>query len=209
MDARERFLRDSQELLNHWNGKNIIVHDASVYELQIAARSALTKYGMDKTKQAIDRYAEAFHDQGYLECEYAWSLPGFLRTSQAMPQYLDDGEKWVNYCRFKQGYTCRGNELSEYQRMLAWLKRLPYKEYLKTEHWLHFKTEALKFFGHKCQHCGTGKKVTIHHKTYLNRGRETFSDVTALCKNCHGEEHGITGKGLLKQAEWEARQAAK
>jgi 5-methylcytosine-specific restriction endonuclease McrA len=64
-----------------------------------------------------------------------------------------------------------------------------YREYLKSEHWINFKKESLNFLGHKCQRCGSTRKVIIHHKTYINRGHEALADVEALCKRCHQIEH--------------------
>lgn len=71
-------------------------------------------------------------------------------------------------------------------------KNIAYKLYVKTEHWQHFRTEALKFAQYKCQLCNAkDAELNVHHKNYDNLGRETFNDVIVLCKECHEVHHGI------------------
>lgn len=71
------------------------------------------------------------------------------------------------------------------------LRVMDYKAYLLTDHWSHFRSEALKNAGDKCQVCGcTDKQLHVHHNTYENRGRETFNDVVVLCCDCHKKFHG-------------------
>ena len=69
------------------------------------------------------------------------------------------------------------------------LQQMPYELYLQTEHWKHFRGEALKFYQNKCQTCGKVKVLDVHHRNYENRGRETFNDVELLCDGCHGKFH--------------------
>lgn len=71
------------------------------------------------------------------------------------------------------------------------LQNMPYKLYLETEHWKHFRAETLKFAQYKCQLCNSkDTELNVHHKNYDNVGRETFNDVIVLCKLCHGTHHG-------------------
>lgn len=79
-----------------------------------------------------------------------------------------------------------------YDDYLKLMMKMDYGDYMKTNHWKHFRSEAIKFFGAKCQLCNdTQTEIHIHHKTYDNRGRETFNDVIPLCKNCHELVHDI------------------
>lgn len=89
---------------------------------------------------------------------------------------------------FKNNNTIDNNL---YQQTLDYFKSLPYKEYLKTEHWQHFRKEAVKYFQGKCQLCNSEESLNLHHRTYENLGRETFNDVILLCKDCHGKFHGF------------------
>lgn len=81
------------------------------------------------------------------------------------------------------------NISESYNNMLNTLKYMPYEEYLQTEHWLHFRNEALKWSQNKCQLCEKTHNLNVHHKTYKNRGRETFNDIIVLCKDCHAKIH--------------------
>lgn len=88
------------------------------------------------------------------------------------------------------------NEL--YEIALLRLQSLPYKLYLQTEHWKHFRAEALKHEQYKCQLCNSkDKELNVHHRSYENIGRETFNDVIVLCKDCHEKFHSkeICGVG--------------
>ena len=80
---------------------------------------------------------------------------------------------------------------STYLISIAQMQAMPYKEYLKTAHWQHFKSEALRFYKSECQLCnGKNKQLDVHHKDYKNIGCETFNDVTVLCDDCHNTHHG-------------------
>jgi len=92
--------------------------------------------------------------------------------------------------RYKVIYKIDG-----YKDFLTLMKHMPYEEYLKTEHWRHFREEAILFFGKKCQLCNSKERtIHIHHKTYENRGRETFNDVIPLCHICHKKIHAMEEK---------------
>ncbi|MCK4623146.1 MAG: HNH endonuclease [Desulfuromonadales bacterium] len=80
----------------------------------------------------------------------------------------------------------------EYEEFINSLRKMPYKNYLRTKHWRHFRSEEIKFFQNKCQMCSSIEKeysLHLHHNSYKNRGRETFNDVILLCKKCHQKHH--------------------
>lgn len=82
-----------------------------------------------------------------------------------------------------------------YRQYLEVLKTIEYSDYLQTEHWLWFRKESIRHAMGQCQLCGDNKSIlNVHHKTYANRGRETFLDVIVLCKNCHETFHEIKNK---------------
>lgn len=75
--------------------------------------------------------------------------------------------------------------INETYNVSLWqLRRMPHELYLQTEHWKHFRAEALKFF-RTCQLCDGYRNLDVYHKNYKNRGRETFNDVTVICHDCH------------------------
>lgn len=83
--------------------------------------------------------------------------------------------------------------ISEYNKFLKIINDLPYREYLKTEHWNHFRKKCLEQF-QECQLCNQKEDLKVHHKTYENKGRETFRDIIVLCSYCHEKTHCIFKK---------------
>lgn len=82
-------------------------------------------------------------------------------------------------------------EQEQKQSAVTALRKLPYKEYLLTEHWQEFRKHALKRAKYRCQLCNKSGKLDIHHRTYENLGCEHVSDVIALCRECHEKHHDI------------------
>ena len=81
---------------------------------------------------------------------------------------------------------------------IAYLRNLPYKEYLLTEHWQRFRKDALKRAKYCCQLCNNADKLHVHHRTYKNLGDEDISDVIVLCCECHEKHHDIKPKELIQ-----------
>lgn len=80
--------------------------------------------------------------------------------------------------------------LGEYNRLrLLELKNMKYDKYLKTLHWKTRRKEALKAANNKCQLCGSGGELHVHHKNYDRRGEELAEDLIVLCKECHAKHH--------------------
>jgi len=69
------------------------------------------------------------------------------------------------------------------------LHTMPYKEYLKTDHWKEMRVQALAGADYKCQLCNTDKTLQVHHRTYERRGYEDLKDLTVLCRHCHAKHH--------------------
>ena len=170
-------------------------------------------YSKEEILKAIDNYVTVVNDKNYL-FDYKWNLETFLQKSNALPDFMDDGSKWRSYLdtvlpkhRNDRKFMTRNYSSKEeleldgellvikstdiYKTMMDILKKMPYSEYLQTEHWLHFKSEALKNAQHRCKLCNTNDDTLhVHHNNYDNRGRETFNDVIVLCGDCHAKFHG-------------------
>lgn len=80
------------------------------------------------------------------------------------------------------------------------ISKLPYKEYLQTDHWKNLRKSKLKQSGFKCQLCSSNKELHVHHNTYERKGYEYLSDLVVLCGNCHAKFHDVViddeSKGL-------------
>ena len=70
-------------------------------------------------------------------------------------------------------------------------KSMPYRDYLRTGHWMKKRQRALLRSGGMCQRCyAEGRPLEIHHLTYTRLGFEGDADLIALCATCHAKEHG-------------------
>lgn len=65
-----------------------------------------------------------------------------------------------------------------------------YQEYLKSPEWAATRRWALERAEHRCQVCNSDGPLDVHHRTYERLGHEWPSDLTVLCRDCHGLYHG-------------------
>lgn len=72
---------------------------------------------------------------------------------------------------------------------IAALRRMPYREYLKTQHWQRQRTFALERAGHVCELCGHRSELQVHHRSYDRLGFEHPADLIVLCDSCHEDHH--------------------
>jgi hypothetical protein len=66
---------------------------------------------------------------------------------------------------------------------IAALRRMPYKEYLRTAHWVRQRAFALERAGHICELCGHGDRLEVHHRTCARVGFEQPEDLIAFVIN--------------------------
>lgn len=85
----------------------------------------------------------------------------------------------------------REQNRAESAERLRQLKTMPYVEYLKTEHWKALRSNMLRRAGFRCQLCNAAEPLDVHHRTYENRGCESYQDLIALCRSCHEKHHDI------------------
>jgi len=71
-----------------------------------------------------------------------------------------------------------------------WRRRyVDYKDYLESDLWAAIKKVLFRHRGYKCEICGTGKNLTVHHLTYDRIGAENLDDLLVVCKSCHRQIH--------------------
>jgi len=71
--------------------------------------------------------------------------------------------------------------------MVLCLRQMPYREYLRTEHWSAVRQRALTRYNRQCMCCQDA--VDVHHVNYDHKGFEWQQDVIALCRECHTRWH--------------------
>jgi 5-methylcytosine-specific restriction endonuclease McrA len=66
------------------------------------------------------------------------------------------------------------------------LRRLPYRDYLRTAHWSRVRDLALERDRFVCALCQATDRLQIHHRSYVRKGFEQPEDVVVPCEDCHG-----------------------
>lgn len=89
------------EILQVYNTQNIINHKDLTPKIAGAIDKALKKDTKDTVLKAIERYGEAYKDEGYQFCTYKMTLEKFLTQGNGYTDWLDEGQKWINYSDFK------------------------------------------------------------------------------------------------------------
>ncbi len=96
----EQINPSTQTVFDTWNEKKILVHKTLTPELKRTIEKAVKAYGYDRVLIAIGRYSEMLKNEEYTMMTYRWSLRDFLKRVNALPEFMDDGSKWVNYCEY-------------------------------------------------------------------------------------------------------------
>jgi len=198
----------ASEILNHWNSKRIIVHRKYSRKTPLILKRIMEEYSKEEIFQSIDNYSAVYHDEEYY-FNYKWDLETFLQKSNTLPAFMNDGSKWLSYLEVMTPKPKKKKELpieykekvviassdfhaveEAYVTVIDAFNRMPYNEYLQTNHWFHFKAEALSASGYRCKMCNISDSIlSVHHNNYDNRGRETFNDVVVICGDCHAKFH--------------------
>ena len=92
-----------------YNEQGIINHKELTSKMKQAIDRALKKDQQEEILGAIKRYGEAFRDSDYQFCKYKMTLDKFLTQGNGYYDWLDEGQKWINYSDFKtKGATYAG-----------------------------------------------------------------------------------------------------
>jgi len=185
--------RIKEELTNYLtDNKELITRDVmSYYYWETNLAVSILKASLNDEKMMINKFV-----QGYCvvtSCPNCGSDVFSYPRSREKRRYMKDDvlcpvcsdrKKWIKERKSKE-------EWEDYKIYLKKLKDMPYKEYLRTNHWLDVRRRALNRANNKCQLCYNENKLQVHHKTYERRGHEHNSDVIVLCEKCHKKFHDI------------------
>jgi len=87
----------SEEIIfDFWNSKKIVQHREMTNPMIKQITKSIKEYGIDNIKKYIDRYAEVVHDKTYY-FDTKWTLIEFLKQSNGISTFTDEGSKWLNY----------------------------------------------------------------------------------------------------------------
>ena len=88
--------KELQELFDFWNSKGIVVHRTINEKMVKVLKKALDLYGQAQIKQAIENYSIVLSDSTYY-FKTRWTIGDFVTQSNALPDFLPEGIKWINY----------------------------------------------------------------------------------------------------------------
>ena len=71
------------------------------HDIKKILNTRLNEYDVEQLKECISHYSEAFHSE-YEYCKYKWNLSTFFKQKNAYLEFMEDGSKWNNYCRWKK-----------------------------------------------------------------------------------------------------------
>lgn len=90
---------------------------------------------------------------------------------------------------------------------IAALRRLPYSQYLRTEHWFRVRSLALERARHECALCPANRDLQVHHRSYARKGFEQPEDVIVLCDECHRRHHARISLSAVRAMDHEPLRA--
>ena len=85
-----------QQIFNFWNSKQLIPCTELSHYLETVISTALKSFALQDILLCIDRYSTIVNDSNYYFA-HQWSLKAFISQANAMKDFLDNGEKWINY----------------------------------------------------------------------------------------------------------------
>lgn len=111
-------------------------------------------------------------------------------TEKYINRYLNPDNSW------KKGVK-RWEKIGEMKtyvdrgKVAAYIKDMPYYDFLKTPYWKAISESVRYRAGNKCQLCNGTKGLNVHHRTYENHGNELYNmkDLICLCSDCHNKFH--------------------
>lgn len=92
----EKEKTSEREIFDYWNCKTGVVKSQEESFDQNKISTAVKKYGKDNILKVIDRLNEAVLSTNYYY-EFRWNLYKFLKQSNGIPNWLDDGQLWNDY----------------------------------------------------------------------------------------------------------------
>ena len=191
------------------NESPLIVHPELAKDIGLKGAIVLSQihYLVEQNIKCKEDYADGYYWTATTYQQFCEMFPFFNKQSvkrvlkrleSSKLLFIDNHNKskldrtlWyrVNYVKLSEKYELGVTYKSKTKTLDK--NKIEYRKYLKSEHWINFRDEALNHYGRKCSNCGSEKSLNVHHLTYKNRGHEKLEDVVVLCHNCHNEIHGI------------------
>ena len=98
---QDKNVQDNNTLYNniyiYWISKDIVKHKKLTTNIEKAIKKVLKDYTEKEIYQAIDNYNTILKDENYFY-SHIFTLETFLKQSNGLPQFTDEGVHWINYC---------------------------------------------------------------------------------------------------------------
>lgn len=104
-----------EKLIRYWNKKSAIKCNGPTPTLEKAFKNALSKFSKENIVVAIENYDEVLTSNHYFDTK--WGLEKFLKQGNCIPDFLNDGEKWINYKESNKNVPNELGELPEHLRL--------------------------------------------------------------------------------------------
>ena len=101
LKGTDKNVQDNNTLYNniyiYWLEKDIVKHKKLTANMEKAIKKVLKDYTEKEIYQAIDNYNTVLKDESYFY-SHIFTLEAFLKQSNGLPQFTDEGVHWINYC---------------------------------------------------------------------------------------------------------------
>lgn len=92
--------KEIQEIFDCYMNCNLVKHKELSVRISKEIEKGLLKYSKDEILESINNYAKVVHDANYF-FDTVWGIDTFIRQDNALPHFLNDGEKWIAYQTWK------------------------------------------------------------------------------------------------------------
>lgn len=112
-----------KEIFDYWNSKLGTIHsqERSFTKDKTKIKTAIKTYGKDEIMTAIDRLDKAVLDTNYYY-SFKWNIFKFLKQSNGITNWLDDGQLWNSYNANKEVLTTNNKSNVNQAEIDAFLK---------------------------------------------------------------------------------------
>ncbi|SDL19526.1 hypothetical protein [Natronincola ferrireducens] len=104
---------NNNSIFEAYNLQNIIIHRQLTSKMQQAINKALKNNTEEEIIDAIKRYGQAYADTNYRFCSYKMTLDKFLTQGNGYTDWLDEGQKWINYSEFGSRFSQQGADADD------------------------------------------------------------------------------------------------
>ncbi|MGL5479409.1 MAG: hypothetical protein ACRDCB_10255 [Clostridium sp.] len=106
-----------KEIYNYYNSKNITnkISDINLRSREI--EKIISEYDIEEIKKAIDNYCKVIFDKSYY-FNQIWDFNSFFIKRNAFNDFIEEGEKWINYKNDKNILKAEDKKSESYKKFI-------------------------------------------------------------------------------------------